>query len=76
MCARDHSLLSDGLGSPPPIERKSIEVFAEDGRPAMTSLAFPKPGRHRMEVYESGGKTARVSAEIWTLASIWPPGKQ
>src|ERR1035438_4676171 len=29
-----------------------------------------------MEVYASGGKTVSVSAEIWTLASIWRPGKQ
>jgi len=26
-----------------------------------------------MEVYESGGRMARISAEIWTLASIWRP---
>ena len=58
------------------IDRSSIEVFAEDGRLAMTALVFPNPGSRRMEVYELGGKTARVSVEIWTLASIWGPGRE
>jgi sucrose-6-phosphate hydrolase SacC (GH32 family) len=57
------------------IDRSSIEVFAEDGRLAMTSLVFPKPGG-RMEVYELGGKTARVSVQIWTLTSIWQSTKR
>lgn len=75
MRARDYSLLSDRLGSPPLIESSSIEVFAEDGRLAMPSLVFPKSGRRRMEDYESSGKTVRVSDGIWTLDSIWPPCK-
>jgi len=58
------------------IDRSSVEVFAEGGRLAMTSLVFPLPGQRGMEAYELGGKAERVAVDAWALASIWPASKQ
>ena len=52
------------------VDRSSIEVFAQDGRIAMTNLVFPPRNARGIEFY-SKGETGPVEAELWTLGSIW-----
>ena len=52
------------------VDRNSIEVFAEDGRIAMTNLVFPPPAARDVQFY-SKGDTSSVTADVWTLGSIW-----
>lgn len=53
------------------IDRSSVEVFAGDGQVAMTNLVFPRKDASKVEFYASGGKPGPVTADIWTLKSIW-----
>ena len=53
------------------VDRSSVEVFAADGRLAMTNLVFPPPAARGIQFYSEGGKTGVVKAELWTLGSIW-----
>ena len=53
------------------VDRNSVEVFADGGRVAITNLIFPSPEPFRLEVYSSGGKPGALSADVWTLRSIW-----
>ncbi|MBV9501264.1 MAG: glycoside hydrolase family 32 protein [Acidobacteriaceae bacterium] len=49
------------------VDRCSVEVFAQDGRIAMTSLVFPPPGTHGLEAYARGGNAGSSSATLWEL---------
>jgi sucrose-6-phosphate hydrolase SacC (GH32 family) len=53
------------------VDRSSIEVFADDGRIAMTNLVFPPSGSRRIEFYSKGGDPGAVKSDLWTLGSIW-----
>ena len=53
------------------VDRSSVEVFADDGRIAMTNLIFPPPGARRIEFYSKGGQAGAMKTERWTLSSIW-----
>jgi fructan beta-fructosidase len=53
------------------MDRSSIEVFADDGRIALTNLIFPPPGARRVQFYSKGGETGAVKTERWSLRSIW-----
>jgi len=53
------------------VDRSSIEVFADNGRIAMTNLVFPPPAARNIEFYSKGGDAGAVTAELWTLRSIW-----
>jgi fructan beta-fructosidase len=53
------------------VDRSSIEVFADDGRIAMTNLIFPPPGPRRIEFYSKGGYRGAVRTQRWSLSSIW-----
>jgi fructan beta-fructosidase len=53
------------------VDRNSIEVFADDGRVAMTNLVFPPPAARRIEFYSKGGQAGAIKTERWTLGSIW-----
>jgi sucrose-6-phosphate hydrolase SacC (GH32 family) len=49
------------------VDRCSIEVFADGGRVAMTSLVFPPPGAQGISAYALGGRAERSSATLWKL---------
>jgi sucrose-6-phosphate hydrolase SacC (GH32 family) len=53
------------------VDHSSIEVFAQDGRVAMTNLVFPPPGPRRIEFYSKGGEAGPITSLQWTLGSIW-----
>jgi fructan beta-fructosidase len=53
------------------VDRNSIEVFADNGRIAITNLFFPKPEPFQIEAHLPDGKPASIHAEAWTLKSIW-----
>ncbi len=53
------------------IDRSSVEVFVGDGQITLTNLVFPAPDGNRVEFYSIGGKPGAVTAEGWTLKSIW-----
>ena len=53
------------------IDRSSVEVFAGQGRIAMTNLVFPAPRAAGISFYSKSGKPGRVSLDIWKLRSIW-----
>ncbi len=51
------------------VDRCSIELFANDGEVAMTSLVFPAQDANGIEQYEVGGRTGSTHATLWRLAS-------
>jgi sucrose-6-phosphate hydrolase SacC (GH32 family) len=51
------------------VDRSSVEVFADEGRVAITDLIFQQPPVS-MTFYASGNAT-RLSDAIWPLKSIW-----
>ncbi len=53
------------------VDASSVEVFANDGELAMTSLIFPDPGSDALELYSAGGKAVLLSLKIYTVNSIW-----
>ncbi|MDP8980309.1 MAG: glycoside hydrolase family 32 protein [Acidobacteriota bacterium] len=48
------------------VDRSSVEVFAQQGRVAMTNLVFPLAGSSGVEFYSRGGKAVAT----WKLESI------
>ena len=53
------------------VDRSSIEVFADDGRIAITNLVFPPQSARGIEFYSKGGQPGAVKSELWTMGSIW-----
>ncbi len=51
------------------VDRSSVELFADGGRVAMTSLVFPPADANGMEAYASDGTPGKVSATVWALRS-------
>jgi len=53
------------------IDQSSIEVFANDGRLAMTNLVFPDPLKNQIIVYAEGGSLTVETMDTWLLQDIW-----
>jgi sucrose-6-phosphate hydrolase SacC (GH32 family) len=53
------------------IDHCSLEVFAEDGRIAMTNLVFPPQGGRSIQFFSTGGQAGPPVTERWSLNSIW-----
>ena len=82
---RTHTLLPARTSAPIPltnrrltfdilVDRNSIEVFAGEGRVAITNLVFADtPVDFR---YYSSGKASQMPTTIWPLRSIWEPAKK
>ena len=51
------------------VDACSVEVFANDGAQALTSLIFPSKTARAMELFEPGGRIATITA--WRLTAIW-----
>lgn len=64
-------LESDRLELEVLVDRSSIEVFAQDGRVAITNLVFPPDRARGIGFYERGGKVSAIQTDLWTIQSIW-----
>jgi fructan beta-fructosidase len=53
------------------VDRSSVEVFAQGGRVAMTNLVYPPAGGQGIVFYSRGGKSGRITAKLWNIASTW-----
>ena len=53
------------------VDRSSLEVFATEGRVAMTNLVFPVRGIQSVQFYAKGGQPGSMHANTWRLRSIW-----
>ena len=53
------------------VDTTSIEVFANDGRAAITDLIFPRCGLNELALYAKDGEVALIKGDVWTLASTW-----
>ncbi|WML28231.1 glycoside hydrolase family 32 protein [Neobacillus sp. OS1-33] len=53
------------------IDASSIEVFAEDGKVAFTSLIFPKKPYEQLVLFSDEGKILVSSLKLTELDSIW-----
>ncbi len=53
------------------VDRNSVEVFADNGRIAMTNLIFPAPGEITVEAYTKNSKIKNVRLEVWKLKSTY-----
>ena len=50
------------------VDRSSVEVFANEGEAALSSLAFGRPGANGLSVESVGGSTRLASFELAPLA--------
>lgn len=53
------------------IDRGSLEVFINDGRYSLSSLAFPTEGKRGVSIASVGGVIAVSDLKIHSLKSIW-----
>lgn len=53
------------------VDEASVEVFAEDGLIAMTSLTFADPLNNGVSLFAENGTARLAHLEIYSLASIW-----
>ena len=53
------------------VDRSSVEVFANDGRIAITDQVFPDAESDKIQVFSTGGRAQLDQLEIWQLKSIW-----
>lgn len=53
-------------------DRSTLEVFAQGGLVALTTLVYPPAGASGMQFYAEGGTQREVRVERWDLASTWP----
>jgi len=54
------------------VDQCSVEVFANNGRVAMTDLIFPDPAQNEFWIYANGGEVNITSLDVWQLSTIWP----
>jgi len=54
------------------VDACSIEVFANDGRVAMSNLIFPDPTQDQVSLYALGGNVTVPSLDTYYLKGIWP----
>ena len=53
------------------VDRSVVEVFAGDGRVAITDRIFPKPSSKGLSIYSKGGNARIVGLKMWKLGSVW-----
>lgn len=53
------------------VDWSSIEVFADEGKVAITDRIFPSPESIGLELFSEGGSAEVISMEIWRLKSAW-----
>lgn len=52
------------------VDRSSVEVFADGGRQALTSLVFPPAGAKETRLVQDGGEVTVLQGKVTPLASI------
>lgn len=53
------------------VDTSSVEVFAQDGRIAMTNLTFPNATSTGLTLQTEGGAIGDVQLRLWHLQSTW-----
>ena len=53
------------------VDRSVVEVFAGDGRVAITDRIFPKPSSNGLSLYANGGRARIIELKMWKLRSVW-----
>jgi len=53
------------------VDRSSVEVFANDGRIAITDQVFPDAESDKIQAFSTGGRAQLDQLKIWQLKSIW-----
>jgi fructan beta-fructosidase len=53
------------------VDWSSVEVFAGDGRVAITDQIFPSPESEGVELFATGGSARLLSLTAWPLRSAW-----
>ena len=53
------------------VDRSVVEVFAGDGRVAITDRISPKPSSKGLSIYSKGGNARIVGLKMWKLGSVW-----
>jgi len=48
-----------------------VEVFANNGKVAMSNLVFPDPSQNQIYAYSIDGEVTLSSLITWILDSIW-----
>ncbi|QWU17263.1 fructan beta-fructosidase [Paenibacillus sophorae] len=56
-------------------DHSSVEVFAGDGRVALTDQVFPGPEHQNLELYVQEGSIEIISLHVYGLKSIWDSSK-
>ena len=54
------------------LDQSSVEVFANNGKIAMTNLIFPDPTQNQVQAYVKGGSVTITTLDTWMLKGIWP----
>jgi len=54
------------------LDQSSVEVFANDGKIAMTNLIYPDPTQNQVLAYVEGGSVSITCLDTWMLNGIWP----
>ena len=49
----------------------SVELFADDGKTALTDTFFPTQDFNDFEVYAPDGSIRLLQLQMWKLKSIW-----
>jgi sucrose-6-phosphate hydrolase SacC (GH32 family) len=52
------------------VDRSSAEIFAQDGRVAITDLVYPPDGSV-LQFYSKNSTPSRVTVDLWNLGSSW-----
>lgn len=53
------------------VDKSSVEIFANNGKSAMTYLTYPGDDQLGVEVFSSGGSVTLANFSGWSLDSIW-----
>ena len=53
------------------VDACSVEVFVNDGQRVLTDLVYPSADGRGVEFFGTTGETKIISAEVWTLKSVW-----
>ena len=53
------------------VDRSVVEVFAGDGRVAITDRVFPKPTSTGLSLYAEGGEARVARLRAWRIRSAW-----
>lgn len=54
-------------------DKSIVEVFANDGRVAMTAQVFPDQSQNGIELFSEQGNAMFTEVKIWPLRSTWMP---